>query len=98
MNFCSDNVTEICPEIMAALIAANKGAMMPYGADEYSQGLEAKFSSFFEAPVTVFPVATGSAANALALSAIAPGYGAIYCHAESHINVDECGAPEFYTG
>ena len=98
MNFCSDNVTEVCPEIMAALIAANEGAMMSYGADEYTEGLEAKFSSIFETPVTVFPVATGSAANALALSAIAPGYGAIYCHAESHINVDECGAPEFYTG
>ena len=98
MNFCSDNVTEVCPEIMAALIAANEGAMMPYGGDEYTQRLEAKFSSIFETPVTVFPVATGSTANALTLSAIAPSYGAIYCHSESHINVDECGAPEFYTG
>ena len=98
MNFCSDNVTEVCPEIMAALIAANEGAMMPYGGDEYTQRLETKFSLIFETPVTVFPVTTGSAANALALSAITPGYGAIYCHAESHINVDECGAPEFYTG
>ncbi|NEN90060.1 MAG: low specificity L-threonine aldolase [Okeania sp. SIO3H1] len=98
MNFCSDNVTEICPEIMAAITVANEGSAMPYGADEYTQRLEAKFSKFFEAPVTIFPVATGSAANALALSAIAPAYGAIYCHAESHINVDECGAPEFYTG
>lgn len=98
MNFCSDNVSQVCPEIMAALVAANEGAMMPYGADEYTQRLEAKFSELFEAPVTVFPVATGSAANALALSAIAPGYGAIYCHGESHINLDECGAPEFYTG
>ncbi|WP_353771952.1 low specificity L-threonine aldolase [Okeania sp. SIO2G5] len=98
MNFCSDNVTEICPEIMAAVIAANEGSAMPYGADEYTQRLEAKLSKLFEAPVIIFPVATGSAANALALSAIAPPYGAIYCHAESHINVDECGAPEFYTG
>ena len=98
MNFCSDNVTEVCPEIMAALIAANEGAMMPYGGDEYTQRLETKFSLIFETPVTVFPDTTGSAANALALSAITPGYGAIYCHAESHINVDECGAPEFYTG
>ena len=98
MNFCSDNMAEVCPEIMAALIAANEKAMMPYGADKYTQQLESKFSSFFEAPVIIFPVATGSAANALALSAITPGYGAIYCHAQSHINVDECGAPEFYTG
>ncbi|MEB3341319.1 low specificity L-threonine aldolase [Okeania sp.] len=98
MNFSSDNVTEVCPEIMAALVAANEGTMMPYGADEYTERLETKFSSIFETPVKVFPVATGSAANALALSTIAPGYGAIYCHAESDINVDECCAPGFYTG
>ena len=98
MNFCSDNVTGVAPEIMAALAAANEGAAMPYGNDECSQRLEAKFSDLFETAVTVFPVATGSAANALALSVMAPPFGAIYCHAESHINVDECGAPEFYTG
>lgn len=98
MNFCSDNVTGVAPEILAALTAANDGAAMPYGNDECTQRLEAKFSELFETSVTVFPVATGSAANALALSVIAPPFGAIYCHPESHINVDECGAPEFYTG
>lgn len=98
MNFCSDNVTGVAPEIMAALAAANEGAAMPYGNDEYSQRLEAKFSDLFETAVKVFPVATGSAANALALSVMAPPFGAIYCHAQSHINLDECGAPEFYTG
>ncbi|HLO50097.1 MAG TPA: low specificity L-threonine aldolase [Kamptonema sp.] len=97
MNFCSDNVTGVSPEIMAAIAAANDGAAMPYGNDECTQRLQAKFSELFETSVTVFPVATGSAANALALSVITPPYGAIYCHAESHINVDECGAPEFYT-
>jgi len=98
MNFCSDNATGVSPEIMAAIAAANCGAAMSYGDDEYTQRLQVKFSELFETPVTVFPVATGSAANSLALSAIAPPYGAIYCHAESHINVDECGAPEFFTG
>lgn len=98
MNFCSDNVTGVAPEIMAALFAANEGAVMPYGNDAHSQGLEAKFSELFETAVTVFPVVTGSAANALALSVMTPPFGAVYCHAESHINVDECGAPEFYTG
>ncbi len=97
MNFCSDNVTGVCPEIMAALAAANQEAAMPYGADECTQRLEAKFSELFEREVAVFPVATGSAANSLALSVLTPPYGAIYCHEESHINVDECGAPEFYT-
>lgn len=98
MNFCSDNVTGIAPEIMAALIAANDGTAMPYGNDECTQRLEALFSELFETAVTIFPVATGTAANAIALSVITPPFGAIYCHPASHINVDECGAPEFYTG
>lgn len=98
MNFCSDNASGISPEIMAALAAANEGAAMPYGQDECSQSLSTRFSELFETEVVVFPVATGSAANALALSVITPPFGAIYCHAASHINADECGAPEFYTG
>jgi threonine aldolase len=98
MNFASDNVTGISPEILIALNAANEGTAMPYGQDEYTQRLQTQFSNLFETDVTVFPVATGSAANALALAVMTPPFGAIYCHAESHINVDECGAPEFYTG
>lgn len=98
MNFCSDNVTGVAPEIMAALIAANQDTAMPYGNDEYTQRLQSLFSELFETDVIVFPVATGSAANSLALSVITPPYGAIYCHHESHINLDECGAPELYTG
>ena len=98
MNFCSDNATGVSPEIMAAIAAANCGAVMSYGDDEYTQRLQVKFSDLFETSVTVFPVATGSAANALAIAVMTPPYGAVYCHAESHINVDECGAPEFFTG
>ena len=98
MNFCSDNATGVSPEILAAIAAANCGAVMSYGDDEYTQRLQVKFSDLFETSVTVFPVATGSAANALALAVMTPPYGAVYCHAESHINVDECGAPEFFTG
>lgn len=98
MNFCSDNVTGIAPEILAAIAQANQGAAMPYGNDEITQRLEAQFEELFETPVAVFPVATGSAANALALSAISPVYGAIYCHSDAHIHVDECGAPELFTG
>jgi len=98
MNFCSDNVTGIAPEILAALATANEGAAMPYGADDLTQRVEARFRDLFETDVQVFPVATGSAANALALSVLTPPYGAIYCHRDAHIEVDECGAPEFYTG
>jgi threonine aldolase len=98
MNFCSDNVAGASPEILAAIAKANEGTAMPYGDDPLTEGLESRFAEIFEAPVTVFPVTVGSAANALALSALVPPYGAIYCHTEAHINVDECGAPEFYTG
>jgi len=98
MNFCSDNVTGVAPEIMAALVAVNQGDAMPYGQDEVSQQLTAQFSRVFERSVTVFPVATGSAANALALSVMTPPFGAIYCHADAHIHQDECGAPELFTG
>ncbi len=98
MNFCSDNTTGVSPEIMAAIAAANCGAAMSYGDDEYTQRLQTKFSDLFETSVTVFPVATGSAANALGLAVVTPPYGAVYCHEESHINLDECGAPEFFTG
>jgi threonine aldolase len=98
MNFSSDNTTGVSPEIMAAIVEANCGAVKSYGDDEYTQRLQVKFSELFEKSVTVFPVATGSAANALALAVMTPPYGAIYCHKDAHINLDECGAPEFFTG
>lgn len=98
MNFCSDNVTGVAPEIMQALVMANQGAAMPYGDDALTQALTAKFQDIFAIDVTMFPVATGSAANALALSVLTPSYGAVYCHPSAHINVDECGAPELFTG
>ena len=98
MNFASDNVTGVAPEIFAALEAANQGDAMPYGEDAWTERLTAQFSELFETEVAVFPVATGTAANALALALLAPPYGAIYCHHEAHVAVHECGAPEFYTG
>ena len=72
MNFCSDNVTEVCPEIMAALIAANEGAMMPYGGDEYTQRLETKFSLIFETPWESSPT-FASTLSLLYLGVIATG-------------------------
>ncbi|HVA15363.1 MAG TPA: low specificity L-threonine aldolase [Stellaceae bacterium] len=97
MNFASDNVTGIAPEILAAIDAANRGAATPYGADEITRRLEQRFAALFEREVAVFPVATGTAANALALACVTPAWGAIYCHEEAHIATDECGAPEFFT-
>ena len=97
-DFRSDNVAGAAPEVVNALAAASVGFADPYGLDPLTAGVTRRLSAIFEAEVTVFPVATGTAANALALSALVPPYGAVYCHQESHINVDECGAPEMATG
>lgn len=98
MNFASDNTAGAHPAILASLTEAAAGNTASYGADPWSARLTEALSRWFERPVTVFPVATGGAANALALAQITPPWGAVFCHRESHINVDECGAPEFYTG
>ena len=97
-NFASDNVTAACPEVIQAINNANNGNVDSYGDDQWTNNLERKFSELFEKKVKVFTAITGTAANSLALSAITPNYGNIYCHKISHINVDECGAPEFFTG
>ncbi len=96
--FASDNVTPACPEVMEAINKANIGNIESYGHDKWSKVLDNKFSELFEKDVKVFTAVTGTAANSLALSSITPSYGNIYCHKISHINVDECGAPEFFTG
>jgi threonine aldolase len=98
MNFASDNVTGVAPEVMEALAAANRGAQRSYGADAITKRLTERFAALFESEVAMFPVATGTAANALSLASLVPPYGAVLCHREAHINVDECGAPEFFTG
>ena len=96
--FTSDNVTSACPEVMDAVIAANSGIAESYGDDQWSSRLQTKLSEIFETDVIVFPAVTGTASNALALSVLTPVFGKIYCHELSHINTDECGAPEFFTG
>ena len=98
VKFASDNVAGACPEVLDAILKANEGDSTPYGNDLISTELQDKFSEIFEKEVVVFPIASGTAANALALSTMTPSFGNIYCHRLSHINVDECGAPEFYTG
>ncbi|MDC1163502.1 low specificity L-threonine aldolase [Candidatus Pelagibacter sp.] len=98
VKFASDNVAGACPEVLDALMKANEGDSAPYGNDDYSKVLQKKFSEIFEKEVIVYPTASGTAANALALSTMTPVFGNIYCHKLAHINTDECGAPEFYTG
>ena len=98
VKFASDNIAGACPEVLDAILKANDGDSTPYGNDQISTDLQKKFSDLFEKEVIVFPIASGTAANALALSTMTPSFGNIYCHKLSHINTDECGAPEFYTG
>ncbi|MCB2112334.1 MAG: low specificity L-threonine aldolase [Parvularculaceae bacterium] len=97
MYFASDNWAGAHPEILAALARANEGAAPAYGGDELTKRVEKKFSVLFDRDVAVFFVATGGAANSLALSQMTPSWGMIVCHEESHIQMDECGAPEFFT-
>ena len=97
-SFASDNTSCACPEVMDALVAANSGIAKSYGEDKYSVKLLQKINEIFETKVVVYPLVSGTAANALALSAITPSYGKVFCHEMSHINTDECGAPEFFTG
>ena len=97
-DFRSDNESPAAPEIMAAVAAANEGPARAYGDDAITARLDALFGALFEAPVSVWPVATGTAANALAVAALTPPWGAVRCHPQAHLNVDECGAPEFYAG
>ena len=98
MNFQSDNAASACPEVLAAVVAASAGTTVAYDGDDWSKRLDDVYSDVFATACTVLPVSTGTAANALALAAMVPPYGAIVCHEEAHIHVDECGAPEFFTG
>jgi threonine aldolase len=98
MNFASDNVFGVHPRILEALSQANAGTAVSYGGDDWTRRAEQRLCEVFERDLRAFLVVTGTAANSLALSALAPPYGAVLCHAEAHIMVDECGAPELFTG
>lgn len=98
MRFLSDNAASVCPEIMEAVAKANVATDSAYDGDPWSKRLDDVFSDFFGTRCRVFAVSSGTAANSLALASLVPPYGAIVCHREAHIEVDECGAPEFFTG
>ncbi|MFN3855952.1 MAG: threonine aldolase family protein [Phreatobacter sp.] len=99
MFFASDNGLGASDRIMAAITAANDGsARLAYGRDEGTARVERLMSELFEREVGVFMVATGTAANGLALSTLTPPWGIVLCHDESHVMEDECCGPEFFTG
>ena len=96
MKFFSDNAAPVHPEIWAAMHAADV-ADTAYAGDAYSARLDAAFGDLFGTDVAVIWAATGTAANGLALSALVDPYGAIVCHREAHLEVDECGGPAWFT-
>ncbi|MGF1542971.1 MAG: threonine aldolase family protein [Parvularculaceae bacterium] len=98
MTFASDNWAGVAPEIMEAIARENRGAAPAYGGDDATRRAREKFCEVFERDVAVYFVSTGGAANGLALSVLTPPYGMVFCHEESHIQMDECAGAEFLTG
>lgn len=86
------------PQIARAVADAAAGQVLPYGNDPYTERARRRLGEIFEREVDLFPVSTGSAANGLSLAALTPPWGSVLSHPDSHINHDECGAPEFFTG
>jgi threonine aldolase len=97
MRFFSDNAAPVHPKVMQALADANQ-VDTAYDGDRWSAQLDNRFSELFGCDVAVLWVATGTAANCLALTSLCQPHQGIICHREAHIEVDECGAPGFYTG
>ncbi|WP_414660708.1 threonine aldolase family protein [Horticoccus sp. 23ND18S-11] len=96
--FASDNTAGLCPEALAALSAVNASSVPSYGDDDETSAAKRRLAEVFETECDVFFVFNGTAANALALAALCERHHAILCHALAHIETDECGAPEFFTG
>ena len=96
MRFFSDNAAPACPEVLEALAKANQ-LDTAYDGDRWSERLDGAFSDLFGKEVRALWVTTGTAANCLGLAALCPPHGAILCHEMAHIEVDEAGAPGFFT-
>jgi threonine aldolase len=97
MRFVSDNAAAAHPKVLEAIVESNR-ADTAYDGDQWSKRLDGAFSDLFGTHVRAFWVTTGTAANCLALAAVCPPYRAILCHRDAHIEVDEAGAPGFFTG
>lgn len=98
-SFASDNTAAIHPAILAALHHANEGHVAAYGADPVTTAMREAFRQVFQAPdAAIWPVFNGSACNGLALASLIRPYESVLAHRGAHINNDECGLPEFFTG
>lgn len=96
-HFASDNTSGVCPEAWAALAEANLGYQPSYGADEITAAACESFRQFFETDCDVFFVFNGTSANSLALASLCQSYHSVICSEVSHVETDECGAPEFFS-
>ncbi len=94
-QFASDTYAGLCPEALAAISQANPGHAPAYGDDPWTARAVERLREVFETDCAIFFVATGTAANALALAALCQSYHSVLCHADAHIQTDECGAPEY---
>lgn len=98
MFFTSDNASGAAPEVMQAVLRANLGYTRGYGAEDAMARVTARLREVFDHPeAAVYLVPTGTVANSLALALYCPPWTSVFAHADAHIAVDECGAPEFYT-
>ena len=98
MNFLSDNQSTVFSEIIQYLQTINKDSSSSYGNDPITNKAQKLVSDFFEKQVEIRYVSSGTASNSISLSTICPPYGGIICSSDSHLDGDECGAPEFFTG
>lgn len=97
-QFASDNTAGACPEALAALIAANEGAQASYGNDRYTPAVAERLRELFDADCDVYFVFNGTAANSLAVSTCCQPYHSVICSDVAHLETDECGGPEFFSG
>jgi threonine aldolase len=97
-GFASDNNAAVHPEIMGAMISCNQGHVVGYGDDEFTRRASAKIRNYFGNDTEVFFVFTGTAANVIGLRNMTQSFHSIICAESAHIQEDECGAPEFFTG
>ena len=95
-QFASDNYAGICPEAWAALTDANVGHEVGYGNDTWTQKAADLIREVFEKDCEVFFVFNGTSANSLSLAALCQSYHSVLCHELAHVEVAECGAPEFF--
>lgn len=96
-DFRSDNTLGCSPEIIDALARASHGSVSSYGMDDITARVRERCRELFEIDLEIFPLTTGTGGNSLAIAAMTPPWGAVFCHANAHVYRDEMGAPEFFT-